>query len=114
MIIDKTQLSCIHHVMCMMNIFVVCILPVSYRIHGDLHQLGTIHDVVKKLCFRTSGRQSFLRPMPRGRRETPTHTILLDICRNYNNVAYKSNSHRWSRVILPMSSGLISNIQRLE
>jgi hypothetical protein len=31
MIIDKTQLSCIHHVMCMMNIFMVCIPPVSYR-----------------------------------------------------------------------------------
>ena len=50
MIIDKTQLSCIHHVMCMMNIFVVCILPLSYRICRGLRELGTWCG--KKICFR--------------------------------------------------------------
>ena len=41
MIVDKTLLSCIHHVMCMINTFVVCFLPVSYRVHRDLHVPGT-------------------------------------------------------------------------
>ena len=41
MIVDKTLLSCIHHVICMINIFVVCFLLVFYRVHGDLHVPGT-------------------------------------------------------------------------
>ncbi len=41
MIVDKTLLSCIHHVICMINISVVCFLLVFYRVHGDLHVPGT-------------------------------------------------------------------------